>query len=51
MRKFHLKTINKFLNDSHEQQKKYNDGLRNPQSNKKIKGPNIKPQSTYNVKK
>ena len=51
MRKFHLKTINKFLKDQHEEQKNYNESLKNPQSSNKITGPNIKPSSTYNFKK
>jgi len=51
MRKFHLKTINKFLKDQHEQQKSYNENISNPQSKPKIQGPNIKPSSIYNFKK
>ena len=51
MRKFHLKTINKFLKDQHEQQKSYNEKVSNPQSKSKIQGPNIKPSSIYNFKK
>ena len=51
MRKFHLKSINQFLKDQHEKQKNYNKELSNPNSPKKITGPNIKPSSTYNFKK
>jgi len=51
MRKFHLKTINKFLKDQHEQQKSYNKEVSSPKSTNKVKGPNINPSTTYNFKK
>ena len=51
MRQFHLKTINKFLKDQHDQQKNYNEMRANPKSKQKISGPNINPSSVYNFKK
>ena len=51
MRKFHLKTINKFLKDQHEEQKNYNREISAPKSKNKLTGPNINPSTTYNFKK
>ena len=49
MRKFHIKTIQKHLDDQEEQRKKIE---KSQQSNlKQITRPNIKPSSTYNFKK
>ncbi len=50
MRQFHLKTINKFLKDQHEEQQKHNNQYKESHSNKVV-GPNINPSSTYNFKK
>ena len=50
MRKFHLKTINKFLKDQHEQQQQQINQQKEASSNK-VMGPNIKPSSTYNFRK
>ena len=50
MRQYHLKTINKFLKDQAEEQKQYNDQIRQDNSNKVV-GPNVNPSSEYNFKK
>ena len=49
MRKFHIKTIQKYLNDQEEQRKKI-EKSQQPNS-KQVMRPNIKPSSTYNFKK
>ena len=49
MRKFHIKKINKYLEDQVKEQKKLQNQQNTP--SKKIFSPNIKPSSTYNFKK
>ena len=49
MRKFHIKTIQKHLNDQEEQRKKI-EKSQQPNS-KQVMRQNIKPSSTYNFKK
>ncbi len=51
LRKFHLKSITKFIKEKNEEQEKYNNRYNTPEPNNKIAGPNISPSSTYNFKK
>ena len=49
MRKFHIKSIQKYLKDQNDKNKQQqNEGQ---SLSKQVVGPNIKPSSTYNFKK
>ena len=50
MRKFHLKSIQKFLKEQIEERKKSQSNQGQQLSNKVV-GPNIQPSSVYNFKK
>jgi hypothetical protein len=49
MRQFHIKSIQKYIDDQENKRKEKMEQNQTPQN--KVTGPNIEPSSTYNFKK